>query len=309
MPPSTTTPTANMIVVLNRNAGGETTQGLEAKLGELFRENGIDPVILHAGERVDLHGLLAGNHVGRDAIVVAGGGDGTVSAVAAALVGTDKTLGVLPLGTLNHFAKDLGIPLDLKDAVRIVAHGRVSVVDVGEVNGRMFVNNSGLGIYPQVVAQREAEQQRHGTRKWPAFARAALNAFRRYPFLKLRVHLEGEERLLKTAFVFVGNNEYEVTGLNIGGRACLSAGKLGFYVANGTSRFGLLRLAFRAMVGRLNQARDFEAFCIDEARIESGKATLLVTTDGEVTRMKPPLLYRIRPRALRVLVPTEKETV
>jgi diacylglycerol kinase family enzyme len=297
-----------MIVVLNRNAGGETTEGLEAKLGELFRENRVDPVILHAGEGVDLHGLLAGNHVGRDAIVVAGGGDGTVSAVAAELVGTDKTLGVLPLGTLNHFAKDLGIPLDLEDAVRIVAHGRVSVVDVGEVNGRVFVNNSGLGIYPQVVAQREAEQERHGTRKWPAFARAALSVFRRYPFLKLRVHLEGEERLLKTAFVFVGNNQYEVTGLKIGGRACLSAGKLGFYVANRTSRFGLLRLAFRAMVGRLNQARDFEAFCIDEARIESRKRALLVATDGEVTRMEPPLHYRIRPRALRVLVPTEKET-
>jgi len=216
-----------MIVVLNRAAGGETTNEHEAKLRELFQTNGVDPAIIQAAEGVDLHSLLAGNNVGGDAIVVAGGGDGTVSAVAGELVGTDKTLGVLPLGTLNHFAKALGIPLDLEGAVRIVAHGRVSVVDVGEVNGRVFVNNSGLGIYPQVVAQREAEQERHGTRKWPAFARAALSAFRRYPFLKLRVHLEGEERLLKTAFVFVGNNEYEVTGLNIGGRACLSAGRCG----------------------------------------------------------------------------------
>jgi diacylglycerol kinase family enzyme len=303
-----TTASTKMIVVLNRKAGGETANGFETELRQLFRANGVDPVILHAGEGVDLDGLLAENHAARIATVVAAGGDGTVNAVAAALVGTEKTLGVLPLGTLNHFAKDLGIPLELEGAVHAVVHGRVSEVDIGQVNGRVFVNNSGLGIFPQVVAEREAEQERHGTGKWPAFARAALGAFRRYPFLKLRVHVEGEERLLKTAFVFVGNNEYEVTGLNIGGRACLNSGKLGFYVANRTSRFGLLRLAFRAMVGRLDQARDFEAFCIDEARIESGKRTLLVTTDGEVTRMEPPLHYRIRPAALRVLVPTENET-
>ncbi len=166
----------------------------------------------------------------------------------------------------------------------------------------------GLGIYPQVVAEREAEQERRGTAKWAAFARAALNAFRRYPFLTLRVYLAGEERHLKTAFVFVGNNEYEVAGMNLGKRACLNSGRLGFYVANRTSRLGVLRLAFRALVGRLNQACDFEAFCIDEARIESRKHSLLVSTDGEVTRMAPPLHYRIRPGALRVLVPAENGT-
>lgn len=305
--PSGTTRAAKMIVVLNPSAGGETADGFETRLGELFRAHGVDPCILQAGEGVDLRGLLSGKHVGPDTIVVAGGGDGTVNAVASELVGTGRTLGVLPLGTLNHFAKDLGIPLDLEGAVRTVVHGRVSAVDVGEVNGRVFLNNSGLGIYPQIVAQREAERKWRGSGKWPAFARAAFNAFRRYPFLKLRACLEGEKRLLKTAFVFVGNNEYEVTGLNFGGRTCLHAGKLGFYVANRTGRWGLLRLAVRALVGRLSQADDFETFCIDEAQIESRKRTLLVTTDGEVTRMEPPLRYRIRPRALRVLVPAENE--
>lgn len=297
---------AKIYVVWNGSAGGQKEDGFETKLGRLLRAHGREGCILRTGEGVDLRELLAGNHVGEDAIVVAAGGDGTVNAVAAELVGTGRTLGVLPLGTLNHFAKDLGLPLDLEEAVQTVAHGRVAKVDVGEVNGRVFVNNSGLGIYPQVVAGREAEQERRGTGKWAAFARATLHAFRRYPFLSLRVHLEGEERLLKTAFVFVGNNEYEVTGMNLGKRACLNSGRLGFYVANRTGRFGLLRLAFRALVGRLNQARDFEAFCIDEARIESKKHSLLVSTDGEVTRMALPLHYRIRPGALRVLVPAEK---
>jgi len=305
-PKPETTPATKLTVILNCSAGGATANWIEAKLGELFRANGVDSLILRVGEGVDLHGLLAGNHVGRDAIVVAGGGDGTVSEVAAELVDSGMTLGVLPLGTLNHFAKDLGIPLNLEGAVRTVVRGRVSEIDVGEVNGRVFVNNSGLGIYPLIVSQREAEQKLRGTGKWPAFALAALHAFHRHPFLKLRVCLDGEERLFKTASVFVGNNEYEVTGLNFGGRARLNTGKLGFYVASRTGRFGLLRLAMRALVGRLHRPEDFVAFCIDEARIESGKSTLLVSTDGEVTRMEPPLHYRIRPGALRVLVPAEK---
>ncbi|MEP6810939.1 MAG: diacylglycerol kinase family protein [Chthoniobacterales bacterium] len=295
-----------MIVILNRSAGGRTGSGLEAELTELFRANGVDASILHAGEGVDLHRLLGENQVGPDAIVVAGGGDGTVRAVAAELVGTGRTLGVLPLGTLNHFAKDLGIPLDLEGAVRTVVAGRVSEIDVAEVNGRVFVNNSGLGLYPQIVAEREAEQKRHGSGKWPAFARAAFNAVRRHPFLHLRVCLDGEERQFKTASVFVGNNPYEITGLNLGTRECLNAGKLGFYLANRTGRFGLLRLAVSALLGRLHRAEDFVAFCIEEARIESRKHSLLVSTDGEVTRMTTPLQYRIRPGALRVLVPAEK---
>ncbi len=294
-----------MIVVLNTNSGGNEDE-LEAKLGELFRTEGIEVKILRAGNGVDLHDLLGRDGARQEQTIVAGGGDGTISAVANELVGTTKTLGILPLGTLNHFAKDLGIPLDLAGAVRTIARGRVAAVDVGEVNGRVFINNSGLGIYPKIVSQREVEQARLGRGKWPAFVSAALQAFRRYPFLHLRVRVEGEERSRKTAFIFIGNNEYEVTGWNLGGRACLNAGKLGFYLANRTGRFGLIRLAFRALIGRLNQAKDFEAFCIDEARIESAKRTLLVATDGEVNRMAPPLHYRIRPSALRVLVPREK---
>ncbi len=306
-PPLEITPQLRTFIVLNHGAGAETAEGLEAKLDNLFRTHGIDARILRAGEGVEFSELLTKNEVPEDALVVAGGGDGTVNAVAAELVGTARTLGVLPLGTLNHFAKDLGIPLDLEGAVATVAAGQVSKIDVGEVNGRIFVNNSGLGIYPQVVEEREADQKQRGSRKWPAFARATVNAFRRYPFLQLRVHLKGEERLLQTAFVFIGNNEYEITGMNLGARACLNGGRLGFYVANRTGRFGLLRLAFRALVGRLERAQEFEAFCIDEARIESGHRSLLVSTDGEITRMTPPLHYRIRPAALRVLVPRKTE--
>ena len=111
-----------------------------------------------------------------------------------------------------------------------------------------------------------------------------------------------------TAFVFVGNNEYEMTGFNPGGRTRLDSGKLGLYFTHHTGRFGLLWLALRALVGRLNQAGDFDAFGVTEATIETDEARLLVATDGEVNWMETPLSYRVRPAALRVLVPPPKET-
>ena len=111
-------------------------------------------------------------------LVVAGGGDGTLSAVAAALVGTDTALGVLPMGTLNHFAKDLGIPLKLEKAVQTLFTGKIARVDVGEVNGRIFLNNSSIGFYPRIVQARKREQRR-GRSKWVAFAQAAATVFRK----------------------------------------------------------------------------------------------------------------------------------
>jgi diacylglycerol kinase family enzyme len=137
---------------------------------------------------------LAARAVGQSSQpVVAGGGDGTVNAVAAALVTRDAALGVLPMGTLNHFAKDLGIPLDLEAAVRNIFTGRVTRVDVGEVNNRIFVNNSGIGLYPRIVRQRE-EEQRHGHVKLVAFVLAVGSVIRRYSLLRVRLRIDGRTR-------------------------------------------------------------------------------------------------------------------
>ncbi len=233
-----------------------------------------------------------------------------MSAVASALVGTDKALGVLPLGTLNHFAKDLRIPLDVKEAARNVCEGRAVNVDVGEVTGggesqgRVFINNSGLGIYPHIVRRREKLQERGSAGKWPAFVRAALAILRRYPFMNVRLNADGKEIIRRTPFVFVGNNEYEVEGANIGARGRLDGGHLSLYVAHRTGRLGLLRLALRALLGRLRQSKDFDALNAEEIWVETRRPKrLYVATDGEVNVMTTPLHYRVRPGALRVIVP------
>ena len=240
------------------------------------------------------------------AMVVAGGGDGTINAVASELVDTGVPFGVLPLGTLNHFAKDLRIPLTLDEAIANLAQGVPAKVDVGEVNGRVFLNNSSLGMYPDIVRDREKQQRRLGRGKWLAFCWAAMAALRRYPFLSVRLHLNGEQHARRTPFVFIGNNEYLMQGLNIGERARLDAGKLSLYVAQRPGRLGLVRLAFHALFGRLAEQKDFDVLTTTEMEIETRHKRLRVATDGEVTVMNTPLRYRIRAAALTVLVPQNK---
>jgi diacylglycerol kinase family enzyme len=294
-----------VVVFMNERAGTAQTAGNRgSSLEDALRAAGLDADI----RRVSGHRLTAAAKAACDErpdAIVAGGGDGTVSAVASALVDTPIPLGVLPLGTLNHFAKDLGIPLTTPEALALLRQGRIADIDVGDVNGHIFLNNSSLGVYPRIVLDREAQRGRHGMGKWLAMLLAIIKAFRRFPLVEVRLSDDKDSRLLKTPLVFVGNNRYQLDLLNVGTRACLDRGELSLYVANVQSRWGMLRLTFRALLGRLEQDRDFETFCLSQCWIETRRRTLHVAFDGEVEKMSPPLHYRARPGALRVFLPRE----
>lgn len=306
---SPTIPPVKIIVIINAGAGAEADgkEDLHSKLVQLFHAGGIEARVslAHSGEEVT---ELAREAAQGDAVaIVAGGGDGTISSVASEMIGTNKVLGVLPFGTLNHFAKDLQIPLELEGAVQTIIAGHTIEVDVGEVNERIFLNNSSLGLYPSIVRERE-KKQRLGHGKWPAFIWAALAVMRRYPFLEIRLSVEGEQLILKTPFVFIGNNEYEMESLNVGGRTRLDAGKLSLYLTHRTGRLGLIILAVRGLLGRLRQKRDFVVLLTEEIWLATKHRRVRVAFDGEVTVMEPPLHYRIHARTLRVLVPETVKT-
>jgi diacylglycerol kinase family enzyme len=293
----------NVSVVINASAGTGCPPDWPQQLRERFAGHGVaahvEPV---QGSEIDAAVQRALDR-GADA-VVAGGGDGTVSAVAAQLVGQDTPLGVLPLGTLNHFAKDLGMPLERDEAVDALAAGRVESVDVGEVNGRVFINNSSLGLYPDIVREREHRQRRLGHGKWRALLAASIAALRRYPLLRVQVELDdARQAALRTPFLFIGNNAYQMEGFEIGERRSLAEGKLVLYTAHRTGRFGLVRLALLALCRRLQQARDFHEAGAAAFTVYSGHPHLRVATDGEVSVLPTPLHYRVRPGALRVIRP------
>ena len=297
-----------MIVILNAGAGSSAgdAEAIREKISEAFASAGAEAEIVSPDQSADLAALAKRYARSEHQLIVAAGGDGTISAVAAELIGSEKTLGVLPVGTLNHFAKDLKIPInDLPAAARTIADGNEAIIDTAEVNGRSFINNSSLGIYPRIVAKREAQQERLSRGKWPAAVWATVHAFHRFPFMDLRVTLDEKQLARRTAFLFIGNNEYEIAGFKLGGRTRLDRGRLGLYLTHRTGRIGLFRLALHALFGRVDQAGDFDAFAVEEAIIETRRARVLVATDGEVNWMESPLHYRIHPRSLRVMVPGE----
>jgi diacylglycerol kinase family enzyme len=277
-----------------RPDAGEKIQALFAAAGAAVRLERVR----HGGDLA----ARARQAAGRSEVLVAAGGDGTVGSVAGVAVETNATFGVLPLGTLNHFARDAGIPLDLPEAVQTIVHGHVRDVDVGDLNGRIFVNNSSLGIYPRMVWERNVEQH-HGRGKWTAFVIAMARTWRRYRMLVARMSIDQRVHVVRTPFIFVGNNEYLAEGFELGARGALDAGRLSIFVAPECGRFEILTLPLRAKANRLTADARFQRFLAEEATIELSRHHVSAAFDGEVAIVRTPLHFRIRRAALHVLVP------
>jgi diacylglycerol kinase family enzyme len=300
MPGPSVNQSANTTCILNgKSVHAEVARALIARVSS---ELGVQTQVIVTRSGDELMPLARRAVSANDSRVAAGGGDGTVNSVASAVAGTNTALGVLPMGTLNHFAKDAGIPLDLEVAVRNFFTGRVVKVDVGEVNGRVFVNNSGVGVYPHLVREREA-QQRHGHPKSLAFVIAVGAVLRRYARLRVRLHLSEAEALARlTPFLFVGNNRYQVAGLEIGTRISLTSGHLWVLTAPRATRRNLIGMAWRTLIGRVSD-QELNASEVEEFWVDPATPRINVSTDGEVSLMAGPLHYRSRPRALGVVVP------
>jgi diacylglycerol kinase family enzyme len=234
---------------------------------------------------------------------VVGGGDGSVNGAAGLLAGTGIPLGVLPLGTLNHFARDLGLPAEFESAAAAIAVAPPRAVDVAEVNGHVFVNNSLLGAYPYMVADRERRRREHGLGKWPAMTLAFLRMLWRFPRRRLTLCLPDGRVPVVTPSLMVGVNEYDPKNFEIPRNHGLDRGRLWLLVARHRHPLGFAWFAFRTVFRGIDQARDFEVLTLTELEVRARPSRLPVAIDGELLILRPPLRYRIRPRELMVLAP------
>jgi diacylglycerol kinase family enzyme len=294
------TDTAGISVIINERSGVARNPDFGDQVQSLFAKHGLCVRLERVREPGDLP-ARARQAASRGDVLVAAGGDGTVSAVAGVAVETHATMGVLPMGTLNHFAKDLGLPIDLEQAVATIAAGQARDVDVGEVNGRVFVNNSSVGLYPHMVWEREVEQRR-GRTKWTAFAIAMLRTWRNYRTITAHLLVAGKAAVVRTPFIFVGNNHYIAEGLQLGGRSRLDEGRLSIYMAPECGRFEILALPVRALMRRLGSAAPFVEFQAEALTVDVPSQRVSVALDGEVALTKSPLEYRVRLRALKAIV-------
>jgi len=294
------------VVVANGSASALAPDGAREKFAELIASQlggasvlfteCADDIVVHARSAVD----------GGASRIVACGGDGTISAIAAALTGTDVVLGVIPHGTFNHFARDLGIPLETDKAIEVLRHGRILSIDAAEVNGHWFINNAGLGLYPDAVAFRE-HLQRVGWPKSLAAVAAALRSLIRYRLIAIRVIVNREVLHRFTPVVFVGNNEYVVEKPLEPKRMSLADGELCLYIPHPRGRLKLVWFTIGALFKRIQPERDVDIVRTKSFTIESPRSLLRVSMDGEVVMLKPPLEFTAHPGALRVVVPGQTD--
>jgi YegS/Rv2252/BmrU family lipid kinase len=238
-----------------------------------------------------------------DPLLIVGGGDGTVSAAASAVVGTETRLGILPLGTLNHFARDLGIPIDLDEAAKLIAASSERRVDVAEMNGRMFINNSAIGLYPLMVVDRDLQRKKLGRSKRIAMIVASIRTLARFNHQRLTLTVNDEKERVDTPLLFVGNNDYRIDIGAPGQRESLEDGQLCVMVMRKKTRRGLIAASIRALFNRTREDDMERIDSVERLRVSSHRSYLAVSLDGEVVRVQPPLDYRIRKAALRVVAP------
>jgi YegS/Rv2252/BmrU family lipid kinase len=289
-------------VIVNVGSGLHTTERKVSTIRTAFKDYDLEPKIFLAHDSAAVLSSIDSALEQGCKIIVAAGGDGTVNAVATKLLGTDSVLGVLPMGTFNHLAKDLGIPTDLNKAVGVLVGEHTKQIDVGQVNDHIFLNNSSIGLYPRLVRYRE-EQRQTGLRKAFALWKAIAYAFYRYHFLKIQITVNGVQKDYRTPFVFIGNNKFHIQGLNLGARTSLDSGKLFTYVIHRTDRLGLLVLAWHALKKTIKQHSDFDDYASESLVIHSKKKFVKVAIDGEVIICTSPLQYKILPKALTVITP------
>ncbi|WP_260762410.1 diacylglycerol/lipid kinase family protein [Candidatus Mycosynbacter amalyticus] len=278
----------NIVLVYNPRSG--TALPLEA-----LREkcSAHDITIEHAVDITDGFPANLTPHIAPGAHIAAIGGDGTLSSVAQQLHDTEVIFVPLPGGTLNHFTKDAGISQDLDEALATLAHATPRHVDVGSANGRIFLNNSSLGIYPTSLRTREVLQGRLG--KWPSAVLAVLQAL--IKFKLYTVTMEGET--FRTPFIFIGNNDYHIG--NGGQRTSLTSGKLCAYAIRSPRRSTLVTLFFYALFRRLRDADEFIVHSDSSLTIATKRSRISVSADGEVLRLDAPLEYKCLAGKLTIL--------
>ncbi|MBU1334843.1 MAG: diacylglycerol kinase [Alphaproteobacteria bacterium] len=296
-------------VILNANAGTANAAGVTAEaVAELFEANGLRAVVDARSEQ-PLADRIADAIASPAPTVVAAGGDGTITALAAALVGGDKSLAILPLGTVNALAKDLSVPLDLAGAVAALATGEMHRIDVGEVNGRIFLHKVVIGMIPGVAAGREHIRGRYDIAAKIGFLRYFFRRIARSKRIAVVIEpSSGERRVERVQALAVASNAYDEGVGQFFSRQKLDQGTLTLYVLRHFTARDFIRLTVEMLLGRWRDDEALSVESVNAVTIDTRKDLIKVMFDGEVETMHTPLVFAIRPKALSVIVPANTAT-
>ena len=294
-------PVARGTLFLNATSGTR----LPGREGEAVvaaaRQSGLEVVPL--GHEVDVTTMVREQLRRGRTLFVAAGGDGTVNTVIQALVQhPEACLAVLPFGTYNHFARDLGIPQNWREALEVALGGSKRMIDAGRVNDRFFVNTVSIGLYPELVAKREEKGRDYP--RWKARLVALYATIRQYRHVVLAIETEHHQEIVQTHVFMVSNNSYDLSRIGIeASRTVLEEGRLSVYWLPHLPRVKLIRFVARYLAGRVQATPGFRSFRTSRMKVQSSKPRLRVGVDGEVFTFATPLTITIIPQSIEVMVP------
>ena len=291
-------------VILNAKSGSQKGEEAREAIERVLSASGR-PYHITIPPKNDLGKVVKEKAASKCKVLVAAGGDGTICCVAEAALHSDKTLGVIPLGTFNYFAKNLGIPLEPDKAAEVLLGEHTVRAPVLDLDGRLILNNTSIGIHPAVLLKRRQMYRRWGRNQLSAYASVIMTAFQPPPRLRVKLALSEGDVLRETPLVMVCSNAFQMKAFGLAGKECLAEGQFALYVARMAGRATILKHGVRTVLRKLRPEIDYEVMCTSDVTIETRRRRFRAAVDGELEELESPLRFRVRAEALRVLAPRE----
>lgn len=236
-------------------------------------------------------------------VVVAAGGDGTIRGVAQVLAGGEVPLAAVPVGTFNFFARNHHIPEEPRDALALALDGVPQSVDLGEINGHVFLINASLGLYARAIAEREQSTARFGRNRLVVVASTVMSFLKGHPAVGLEIEADGQITKVRIPMVFIGNNALQLRDVALDVAECMRAGRLAVVVMRPVGTLGMLRTTLNGLMRMLDRDESLQGFCADALIIRRRHWKMTVALDGELFRLPTPLSVRRWQGALRLVKP------
>ncbi len=296
-------------VILNPGSGRSQGDAVIAALKEIEAGSGLTHTVIRIAAKKNIVKqceTVVFEARQKNQPVIAAGGDGTVNLVAALCHKHQVTMGIIPLGTFNYFARDLGISADPTEAVKMLTTHKIRKVAVGLVNDRVFLNNASLGIHARMIRERENHSARFGRLRFIALLSGIKCLFEKHRFDTIKLVTDGKASVRRMAMIFVGNNRLQLDNLGLGSRSCAERDKLAVVFMPPLSRLRTFILLLRGASKTLRFAPDIQEFCADEFEVHSRRRRIETVIDGELVWLLVPLHFRIDKESLSVLAPNRE---
>ena len=298
-----------LFIVFNGGSGHLDADEEKQTISRVLQDGGREFEFLQCegSESID---ALARRAVGlaksRNGVVVAAGGDGTINAVANAVLGSGCPFGVIPQGTFNYFGREHAISQDSSRAAQVLLRGRLAPVQAGKINGRLFLINASVGLYPKLLEDREAWKQQFGRSRFVAFLSGMATLLKARGQLDLRIESAGQATSLRTPTLFVGNNRLQLAqaGIDAQQANAVGHGQLAAVAVRPIGTLALFGLLLRGVLGRIGEAENIRSFSFRRLTVTPRRMKRIkVATDGEIVWMQTPLVFEVAPEPLLLLVP------